>query len=92
MRYFYVIFGILLFLATLEFALKNPEPVTLHYFLGLAWSAPLILVLLLTLAIGALGGIFASLSFVVRERRKNIKLQRELQQLQMTPMTKNDRY
>jgi putative membrane protein len=82
MRYFYLIGGFLLFLATLGFALKNNTPVTLHYYLGLEWHAPLILVMLLAFCAGALAGILACLSLVVQQRRRLLAIQRELHALQ----------
>lgn len=85
MRYFYLIGGTLLFLTTLGFAFKNDAPVTLHYYLGLEWHAPLILVMLLAFCGGALAGILASLSLVVRHRRRLLAIQRELHALQSRP-------
>ena len=61
MRYFYILLSFALFMVALGFALKNAEPVTLHYYLGFAWRAPLVLVLLTTLCVGVLAGILACL-------------------------------
>lgn len=82
MRYFYLIGGFLLFLATLGFALKNTAPVTLEYYLGLQWHAPLILVLLLAFCAGALAGVIACVSLVIQHRRRMLAMQRELHALQ----------
>lgn len=82
MRYFYIFGSFLLFLATLGFALKNTAPVTLHYYLGLQWHAPLILVMLLAFCAGALAAILACLSLVIRHRRRLLAIQRELHALQ----------
>lgn len=82
MRYLYTVLGFFLFLATLGFALKNTDPVTLQYYLGLQWHAPLILVLLVAFCAGALAGIAACLSLVVTQRRRLLAIQRELQTLQ----------
>jgi putative membrane protein len=59
-----------LFLLLVGFALKNSEMVTLRYFLGRQWSAPLSLVLLLFFAAGAVLGVLALLSVVNRQRRE----------------------
>jgi putative membrane protein len=59
-----------LFLLLVGFALKNSEMVTLRYFLGQQWSAPLSLVLLLFFAAGAVLGVLALLSVVNRQRRE----------------------
>lgn len=82
MRYFYLIGGFLLFLTTLGFALKNTAPVSLHYYLGLQWHAPLILVMLLAFCAGTFAGILACLSLVIRQRRRLLEIQRELHALQ----------
>jgi uncharacterized integral membrane protein len=78
MRYFYILLSFALFMVALGFALKNAEPVTLHYYLGFAWRAPLVLVLLATLCVGALAGILACLPLIVRQRRNLLAMQREL--------------
>jgi len=82
MRYLYLICGFLLFLAALGFALKNTAPVTLEYYLGLQWHAPLILIMLLTFCVGALAGIVACVSLVIQQRRRLLAIQRELHALQ----------
>ena len=82
MRYLYLTGGFLLFLAALGFALKNTVPVTLEYYLGLQWHAPLILVMLLAFCAGALAGIIACLTLVIQQRRRLLAIQRELHALQ----------
>lgn len=82
MRYLYLTGGFLLFLAALGFALKNTAPVTLEYYLGLQWHAPLILVMLLAFCAGALAGIIACLTLVIQQRRRLLAIQRELHALQ----------
>lgn len=81
MRYVYTTLGFLLFLAVLGLTLKNTQPVTLHYYLGFQWDAPLVLLLLITFCLGALAGICACLAMVVRQRRRLQALQRELKTL-----------
>ncbi len=66
------------FLFMLLFAMKNTDPVSLNFYLGHSWSAPLALVLFITLAIGALLGLVAGLERVVAQRREIIALKREL--------------
>jgi putative membrane protein len=81
MKFIYVLLSIALFFAVLGFAAKNAEPVTLHYYLGMAWSAPLVLVVLASFGIGATIGIVACLGLVVRQRRALLALRRELSTL-----------
>jgi lipopolysaccharide assembly protein A len=81
LRYFYTLLSLVLFFAVMGFAAKNAEPVTLHYYLGLAWSAPLVLVLLASFGIGAACGIVACLGLVVRQRKALSAIRRELSSL-----------
>lgn len=77
LRFIAPIIGLALFLAALGFAVKNSEPVTLHYYLGVVWQAPLVVVLFVAFAIGAAVGVAASFSFLYRQRREILTLKRE---------------
>lgn len=68
---FIIIFGIV-------FAVLNAENVQLNYYLG-AVELPLSLVLVLAMIIGAILGIFASLSFIIGSRRSASKLKRSVE-------------
>lgn len=81
MRYIYSVLGFCLFLAVLGLTLKNTQPVTLYYYLGFRWDAPLVLVLLIAFCAGALAGIVASLSIAITQRKRRQALQRELKTL-----------
>jgi uncharacterized integral membrane protein len=81
MRYFYAVLGFLLFLIALGFALKNAEPVTLHYYLGFAWQAPLSLTLLIAFCAGVVVGLAAGFSLLIAQRRRLIGMQQELNTL-----------
>ena len=59
-----------LFLLLVGFALKNSEMVTVRYFLGQEWSAPLSLMLFLFFGVGAVLGVIALLGLVSRQRRE----------------------
>ena len=78
LRYLYAPLSVAVFFAVLGFATKNAEPVTLHYYLGLDWSAPLVLVILASFGIGAACGIMACLGLVVRQRRALATMKHEL--------------
>jgi uncharacterized integral membrane protein len=78
MRFLHWIFRLVLFLLLLGFAVKNTEPVVVHYFLGLRWHAPLSLVLLLFFVVGAGLGAVAGASWLYRHRREVMELRREL--------------
>ena len=78
MRYVLWLLRIVLFLLLLGFAVKNSETVTLHYYLGYEWQAPLVLVILVFFAFGAAIGVVACLTFVFKQRREISKLKTEL--------------
>jgi uncharacterized integral membrane protein len=61
---------LLVFLVALGFALKNTHPVTFVSYLGYAWQAPLIVMLLVAFVAGALAGILALLPHLIRLRRQ----------------------
>lgn len=84
MKFLYLLAGLLLFIFLLGFALKNNTLVELHYYLGYTWQAPLSLLMLITFSCGVLLGIIASISAVVRQRRRRIALEKELKALNNT--------
>ncbi len=85
MRYLSLISGIILFLLALGFALKNSNTVTLHYFLGYQWQAPLVLILVTAFCLGAASGIAATLGLIFRQRREIQKLRREISDAMQLP-------
>lgn len=78
MRLILVLLKAALFVLLLGFAFKNTDGVTVRYFLGFEWQAPLVFVLLVVMVLGAGLGVMASLSVIVRQRREILKLRREL--------------
>jgi uncharacterized integral membrane protein len=78
MRYVLWIVKLTLFAFMLTFALKNTDPVTLRYFLGHEWRAPLIFVLLVVSCVGAALGLFGALGQILRQRREIAALRRKL--------------
>jgi uncharacterized integral membrane protein len=78
MRYLLWIIKLLLFIVVLTFAVKNTDPVTVRYYLGTEWQAPLILVLLIAFCAGAAVGLITALGRVFRQRREIGGLKREL--------------
>jgi lipopolysaccharide assembly protein A len=72
------VFWFAVFLLLLGFAVKNLDGVTVRYFLGLEWHAPLVLVLLTFFAAGVSLGVAPSIAIVVRQRREILGLKREL--------------
>lgn len=78
MRYLSWIFGVVLFLLALGFAIKNSDSVTLTYYLGYQWQAPLVLVVLVFFCAGLMVGVASVLGYVFRQRREILMLKREL--------------
>ena len=71
-------FRLVIFLFLLAFAVKNTEPVTLRFFFQLEWKAPLVALLLVFFAAGAVLGLAAMLGAWLRQRR-------EIQRLRSMP-------
>ena len=78
MKIIFWIFKLLLFLIALTFAVKNTDAVTVRYYLGMQWQAPLIFVILLVFCAGAVAGVFASLGHIVRLRRELSRLRKDI--------------
>lgn len=78
MQYLMWIIKGVLFLLILSFALVNTDPVTVRYYLGYRWEAPLVVVLLVALCAGALAGLLVGLFQTLRLRRQISALKREL--------------
>ena len=78
MRYLLWLLKLALFVLILSFAVKNTDTVSVRYYLGYEWQAPLMLVLLVFFCLGAAVGIVASLTHVFGQRREIVALKREL--------------
>jgi putative membrane protein len=68
MRIFYLLVLLVVVVFGVSFAIENREPVQFHYFVGSAEVA-LAWLLVLTLVLGALLGMLASLGVILRLRR-----------------------
>ena len=69
MRAFVWLLRAFVFFALFAFALNNTQPVVVHWFFGVDWSAPLVIVVLIAFALGCAAGIFAMLPSWWRQRR-----------------------
>jgi uncharacterized integral membrane protein len=69
---------IALFALVLTFAVKNTDAVSVRYFLGNEWRAPLIFVMLVAFCAGAAFGVLSMLGQIFRQRREIGVLKREL--------------
>jgi uncharacterized integral membrane protein len=68
-----------LFVLLLAFAAKNTDPVTLRFYFGLAWQAPLVAILLAFFAAGVALGLMAMLGTYLSQRRQVSRLERKIQ-------------
>lgn len=80
MRYFSLILGFVLFWFAIGFAVKNSELVTLHYYLGYQWQAPLVVVILTVFGIGIATGLVAVLGVLIGQKREINRLRKEISQ------------
>ena len=67
-----------LFVLLLAFAAKNTDPVTLRFYFGLAWQAPLVAILLAFFAGGVALGLMAMLGTYLSQRRQVARLERKI--------------
>jgi uncharacterized integral membrane protein len=66
-----------IFLFLLSFAVKNTDPVTIHFFFGTSWQAPQVIVVLAFFAGGIALGILALCGTVFSLRREVSRLKRD---------------
>ena len=69
--------GVTLFVALLFLSLQNDELVTVRFYHWFSWQAPLIFLLLLAFAGGAVAGLLAGLVRATRLKRQVMRLRRE---------------
>jgi uncharacterized integral membrane protein len=79
MRYLIWTLRAVLFLLLLGFAVKNDQPVVLHYFFGYEWQTSLVVVLLCFFTLGVVIGLLAVLASLFSQRRELSAVKRELQ-------------
>jgi lipopolysaccharide assembly protein A len=80
-NYLLWILRVTLFVLVLAFAVRNTDPVTVHYYFGGQWQAPLIFVLLVVFCAGIALGLAAALGPMFRQRREITGLKRKLREL-----------
>ena len=69
--------GVTLFVALLFLSLQNDELVTVRFYHWFSWQAPLIFLLLIAFAAGAVAGLLAGLVRATRLKRQIMRLRRE---------------
>ena len=76
MKYLAWILKFALFVLVLTFAVRNTDPVTVRYYFGGEWQAPLIFVLLVAFCAGVAVGLTAGMAQLFRQRREIAVLKR----------------
>jgi lipopolysaccharide assembly protein A len=78
MRILVRLLKLFVFLLLLSFTLKNSEQITLNYFFGMQWNAPLSVLLLIAFLLGTLLGVLAPLGRLYRAHREIANLKKSL--------------
>tara|TARA_B100001123_G_scaffold436598_1_gene567158 strand:- start:842 stop:1138 length:297 start_codon:yes stop_codon:yes gene_type:complete len=78
----YVLTSIVLFLIVFSFIVQNPHDIKIYYYFGMAWDGPIASLLLITLGVGILFGMFASSLSLLKYKIRLIKSSKRLQALQ----------
>ncbi|MDR3214194.1 MAG: LapA family protein [Azoarcus sp.] len=68
-----------LFLFLFGFAVKNDHVADLYFFFGRQWHLPLVFIILVTFGIGALLGVTATITSLLRQRREISRLRRQIE-------------
>ena len=89
MKFVSTIVGIILFILFFGIALKNTQPVDLHFFLNYELRGPLVLMLLGFFVAGAVLGVLALTPTVFRHRREATKQKSTIQTLQTSALQVN---
>jgi len=82
MRIVMWILRLLLFFFLFGFAVKNDQLVRLQFFFGAEWQLPLVFVILVMFAAGALLGVTAVFASLLRQRRECSRLRRQLARME----------
>ena len=70
MKYLLWLLKAAIFFTLFAFALNNQDDVTVHFFFGTSWQAPLVLVVLAAFALGLVAGVLGMLPRWWRRRRE----------------------
>ena len=70
MRYISWLLRAFIFFTLFAFALNNQQPVTVHWFFGVQWQAPMVIVVLAVFAAGCAVGVLAMLPGLWRRWRR----------------------
>ena len=69
---------LILFILLFGFAVKNDHVVDLHFYFGRQWSFQLVFIILAAFAVGALMGVTATITSLLRQRYEISRLRKQL--------------
>ncbi|MDR1462367.1 MAG: LapA family protein [Azoarcus sp.] len=70
---------LVLFLFLFGFAVKNDHIADLYFFFGRQWHLPLVFIILVAFGVGALFGVTATITSLLRQRREISRLRKQLE-------------
>ena len=73
-KFFYFLLFLFLSVLGVTFTIQNPQDVVVQYYLGFTWRGPLVILVVVSLAIGVVIGSFAGLAKNFRLRRRYSRL------------------
>ena len=82
---FYVSASVVLFLFVFTFIVQNPHDIKVHYYFGMVWDGPIAILLLLTLGVGILFGVFTSGLILLKLKIRLTKVVKQLSRLESNP-------
>lgn len=79
-RTLFLVLKLILFLFLLGLAVRNSDFVTVRYFMGMEWQAPLALIIFVAFAIGLVMGLLLCSMRLLRNQRELRGLRKQLKQ------------
>lgn len=79
-RTLFLVLKLMLFLFLLGLAVRNSDFVTVRYFMGMEWQAPLALIIFVAFAIGLVMGLLLCSMRLLRNQRELRGLRKQLKQ------------
>jgi len=83
MRIFSYFFALIIILFGISFAFLNSDPVSFNYYIGNR-EMPLSILLISTLALGTFFGLFVGMLILLRAKRQNYKLRKQIRKINVS--------
>jgi uncharacterized integral membrane protein len=79
-----------LFILLFGFAVKNGNVVELKFFFSKQWGLPLVFIILAAFAVGALMGVTATITSLLRQRHEIFRLRKQLDRAELAAKQASD--